>query len=83
MKRFPDIIVVSWQCECHAYSSHSIDVSNVEYTVACRGCERSYKLLVGDLDVPITVIPPRATAPHDDGSTVETLTIGEHDHITV
>ncbi len=61
MRRFPDIIVISWQCDCNAYMTHSIDVANVEYTVACRACSRPYRLAVGDLDVPISVIPPRAS----------------------
>ncbi len=29
MKRFPDIIVISWQCECGEYMTESIDISNV------------------------------------------------------
>ncbi len=67
MRRFPDIIVISWQCDCDVYMTHSIDVTNVEYTVLCRACSRPYRLAVGDLYVPISVIPPRAsdTQPQD------------------
>ncbi len=60
MKRFPDIIVISWQCDCGAYMSQSIDVPNVTYGTICRDCGRVYTLAIGDLDVPISVIPPRA-----------------------
>lgn len=72
MKRFPDIIVISWQCDCNAYVSHSVDIANVEYMVVCRGCSRPYTLIVGDLDVPVSVIPPRASAPSQDEHTPRT-----------
>ena len=67
MRRFPDIIVISWQCDCGAYMSQSIDVPNVTYGTICRDCGRVYTLAIGDLDVPISVIPPRAsdTQPQD------------------
>ncbi len=67
MKRFPDIIVISWQCDCGAYMSQSIDVPNVTFGTICRDCGRVYTLAIGDLDVPISVIPPRAsdTQPQD------------------
>ena len=55
MMRFPDIIVISWQCDCGAYMSQSIDVANVTYGTICRDCGRVYTLAIGNLDVPIDV----------------------------
>ncbi len=47
--------------------SQSIDVPNVTFGTICRDCGRVYTLAIGDLDVPISVIPPRAsdTQPQD------------------
>ena len=61
MKRFPDIIVISWQCDCDHYMSHSIDLADINVSRTCEKCRRVYTIAVGDLDVPISVIPPRAS----------------------
>ncbi len=60
MRRFPDIIVISWQCDCDNYMSHSIDLADINVARTCEKCRRVYTIAIGDFDVPISVIPPRA-----------------------
>lgn len=55
MKRFPDIIVISWQCECDAYMSQSIDMANINVDRVCEKCRMSYTLAIGDIDVGVDV----------------------------
>ncbi len=56
--RFPDIIVVSWQCDCNAYISHSIDLCQINVAVTCNGCRNVYTVAIGDIDVPVSIIAP-------------------------
>src|SRR6266568_628578 len=55
VKRFPDIIVISWQCECGQYMTESIDISNVNVTLVCEKCRMSYTVAIGEIDVNVDV----------------------------
>ncbi len=55
MKRFPDIIVISWQCECGEYMTESIDISNVTVDRVCEQCRMSYTIAIGEIDVEVDV----------------------------
>ncbi len=48
MKRFPDIIVISWQCDCDQYMSHSIDLADINVArEPVRSVDGSTRLLWG------------------------------------
>ncbi len=55
VKRFPDIIVISWQCECGQYMTESIDISNINVDRVCEKCRMSYTVAIGEIDVEVEV----------------------------
>jgi len=55
VKRFPDIIVISWQCECGQYMTESIDISNINVDRVCEKCRMSYTVAIGEIDVNVDV----------------------------
>ena len=54
MRRFPDIVVISWQCDCNQYHSLSIDEVHVVKEVPCK-CGQIFFVYLDDLDVDVDI----------------------------
>ena len=57
MKRFPDIAVISWQCDCGSYLSYSIDLVLISIVLYCTNveCKKAYNLDLKDINIDVEI----------------------------
>jgi hypothetical protein len=60
MKRFPDITVISWECDCGAHLTFSTTALRGNCFHTCYQCQQAYGLILDDIliNVDVDPIPP-------------------------